>query len=98
MAKDRARDDRRSVGSHEKMMAALGRAAESNIKGIQSAQAWKTTSAVRPTNTVEAKNEAAYHKGRISAKELAEFKVFEGAGLDRPYYQVKGKSSEVVDN
>ena len=27
MAKDRARDDRRSVGSHEKMTAALGRAA-----------------------------------------------------------------------
>lgn len=26
MAKDRARDDRRSVGSHEKMVAALGRA------------------------------------------------------------------------
>ena len=26
MAKDRARDDRRSVGSHEKMTAALGRA------------------------------------------------------------------------
>jgi hypothetical protein len=27
MAKDRSRDDRRSVGSHEKMTAALGRAA-----------------------------------------------------------------------
>ena len=27
MAKDRARDDRRSVGSHEKMMGALGKAA-----------------------------------------------------------------------
>ena len=27
MAKDRARDDRRSVGSHEKMLGALGRAA-----------------------------------------------------------------------
>jgi len=27
MAKDRARDDRRSVGSHEKMMGALGSAA-----------------------------------------------------------------------
>lgn len=27
MAKDRARDDRRSVGSHEKIMGALGRAA-----------------------------------------------------------------------
>lgn len=27
MAKNRARDDRRSVGSHEKMMGALGRAA-----------------------------------------------------------------------
>ena len=27
MAKDRAKDDRRSVGSHEKMMSALGRAA-----------------------------------------------------------------------
>jgi hypothetical protein len=26
MAKDRAKDDRRSVGSHEKMMGALGRA------------------------------------------------------------------------
>jgi hypothetical protein len=25
MAKDRSRDDRRSVGSHQKMMAALGR-------------------------------------------------------------------------
>ena len=27
MAKDRSRDDKRSVGSHEKMMSALGKAA-----------------------------------------------------------------------
>lgn len=36
MAKDRARDDRRSVGSHEKMTAALGKAAgwtRTNVEG-----------------------------------------------------------------
>lgn len=35
MAKNRARDDRRSVGSHEKMMGALGRAAGwKNVMGL----------------------------------------------------------------
>lgn len=41
MAKDRARDDRRSVGSHEKIMGALGNAA-----------GWSSKKAVMPTNTV----------------------------------------------
>lgn len=91
MAKDRAKDDRRSVGSHEKMMSALGRAAESNVNNIQSAQAWQRTWAVRPTNTAESKTESAYHKGLIDSKELATAKVLEGIGPQRPYYKVQEK-------
>ena len=41
MAKDRAKDDRRSVGSHQKMTAALGKAA-----------GWSSRKAAMPTNTV----------------------------------------------
>lgn len=77
MAKDRARDDRRSVGSHEKMMGALGRAAISNVSGASAApvSAWIKPQAVRSPNSPEAKIDAHYNKGLITAEERAQERV-----------------------
>jgi len=83
MAKNRAKDDRRSVGSHEKMMGALGRASLSNIDETnphpESLATWVKPQAVRAADSVEAKVDKHYKKGLITSKERAYERVEEAA-------------------
>jgi sulfatase maturation enzyme AslB (radical SAM superfamily) len=65
---DRARDDRRSVGSHEKIMGALGRAAENNVSG-NTVSTWIKPESVRPADSKEAKVDKIYKKGLITTEE-----------------------------
>lgn len=57
MAKDRAKDTKRTVGSHEKMMGALGRAA-----------GWKRYSSFDPEKTGITHDIAVHEKGTVSSK------------------------------
>lgn len=84
MAKDRSRDDRRSVGSHEKIMGALGRASLSNIgegnPHPESLATWVKPQSVRPVNSPEAKIDKQHKKGLITSEERATERVFEASG------------------
>ena len=73
MAKDRSRDDRRTVGSHEKMMGALGRAAHSNItpNSIEGLASWVKPQSVRSPNSAESNADRDYKKGKITSDERA---------------------------
>jgi len=84
MAKDRARDTRRSVGSHEKMMGALGRAAGSSTTTPRGSgdlnlnsplQYWVKPQSVRSVDSREAKIDAAYNKGLITTSERGDERV-----------------------
>ena len=73
----RERDDRRSVGSHEKMMGALGNASLSNVSWQQpeSVAAWVVPQNVRAKNSSEAVTDRQYKKGMITTDERASDRV-----------------------
>jgi hypothetical protein len=85
MAKDRARDDRRSVGSHEKMMGALGRAAGANTTtprgngdlnlNVSTLQHWVKPQSVRLAGSRESKIDAHYNKGLITSDERGDERI-----------------------
>jgi hypothetical protein len=83
MAKDRSRDDRRSVGSHEKIMGALGRASLSNIDTDnphpESLATWVKPQSVRLVNSPEAKIDKAHKKGLLTSDERATERVVEAS-------------------
>lgn len=83
MSKDRAKDDRRSVGSHEKMTAALGRASLSTISESnprpESLATWVIPQTVRMANSPEAKIDRAHKKGLITSDERAGERVTEAS-------------------
>jgi hypothetical protein len=91
MAKDRARDDRRSIGSHEKMMGALGRASLSNISESnphdESLATWVVPQSVRSVDSPGAKIDKAYKQGRITSDERASERVFEASGDDYRFHK-----------
>jgi hypothetical protein len=89
--KDRSKDVRRSVGSHEKMMGALGRAALSNISETdfkpESLNTWVVPQTVRATDSPEAKIDKHLSKGLITPTERATERIYQASGPDYRFHK-----------
>jgi hypothetical protein len=83
-----SKHDAASMKAHQEVMGAFGRAAESNVGSNAGAvQAWQKPWTLRKPGTPDSKVEQAYHKGHISSENLADEKIANGIGINRPWHK-----------